>query len=439
MGIDGVLVQDLKLVRYPEYKDSGVEWLGEIPVGWEMKQGRRIHQCKKEINRQYQESTVLSLTLRGVVNNDLDNPEGLIPRDYKTYQLFNKNDLVFKLIDLENIKTSRVGIVHNNGIMSSAYIRICINQNHYIPKYYYYYYFNLYLLSLYNKIGAGVRSTLNPDDLLEINVLCFEKREQQRIAEFLDKKTSQIDQAVAQKEKMIELLKEYQQVTINNAVTKGLDCNVKLKPSGIDWLGDIPIGWEVKKLKYCCKINQQCLTETEDYDLLINYVDISSTNFEQGITKIENYRFKDAPSRARRKVKFGDTIISTVRTYLKAIDFISGEKSSLIFSTGFAVLSPYVMIYNKFFNYCIYSDHFIDQINQEATGVSYPAVTADKLIKLCILYPSSLLEQQRIADFLDKKTSQINESIKIQQQQIQKLKEYKATLINSAVTGKIRI
>ena len=118
-----------------EYKDSDVPWLGKIPAYWSLQRAKWHLKSKKEINTDGSCSDVLSLTLRGVVDNDQDNPEGLVPNDYRSYQIFEKNDLVFKLIDLENYKTSRVGLVHKRGIMSPAYIRVMTNSKMVSPEF----------------------------------------------------------------------------------------------------------------------------------------------------------------------------------------------------------------------------------------------------------------------------------------------------------------
>lgn len=112
------------LAPYPGYMDSGVPWLGNVPAHWDIRRGKWLFRSRKELNSDLRNTNILSLTLRGVVNNDPDNPEGLVPKDYGTYQLFAKGDLVFKLIDLENVRTSRVGLVHQDGIMSPAYVRL---------------------------------------------------------------------------------------------------------------------------------------------------------------------------------------------------------------------------------------------------------------------------------------------------------------------------
>ncbi len=198
-------------------KHSGVEWLGQIPKHWEIVKGKRLHKCPKILNVNNACKEVLSLTLRGVVDNDIENPEGLIPKDYATYQIFEKGDLVFKLIDLENISTSRVGLVHKRGIMSPAYIRLQIS-NKYHTKFVYYFYYSLYLNLVFNHIGSGVRQTLNSSDLLDIELPLPPLNEQRQIAEFLDKKCEKIDKAIRLIEQEINKMKEYKTSLIDKAV-----------------------------------------------------------------------------------------------------------------------------------------------------------------------------------------------------------------------------
>ena len=160
------------LQPYPAYKDSGVPWLGQVPRHWETHRCKQLFQYAKHPNADGQDTNVLSLTLRGVVNNNPDSPEGLIPKDYATYQRFKKDDLVFKLIDLENFKTSRVGLVHEDGIMSPAYIRLTQRGTGCI-RYFYYQFYDLWLRGVYNQLGAGVRATLGQKDLLEVGIIQF--------------------------------------------------------------------------------------------------------------------------------------------------------------------------------------------------------------------------------------------------------------------------
>lgn len=207
---------------YPGYKDSGIEWIGEIPKHWEIVRGKFILSHKKEINSEFQCNNLLSLTLSGVLRKDMSSDEGLRPSDYRTYQVFYPDNLVFKLIDLENIKTSRVGIVPEQGIMSPVYIRLEGKRNLH-ERYYFYQYYDLYKKHIFNFLGDGVRSSLNPSDLLEIPQSLPPIEEQRQITTFLDRKTQQIDQLISEEQQKIQLLKEYRQSLISEVVTGKTD------------------------------------------------------------------------------------------------------------------------------------------------------------------------------------------------------------------------
>lgn len=206
----------------------------------------------------------------------------------------------------------------------------------------------------------------------------------------------------------------------------------KYKDSGIAWLGEVPEHWEVRRLKYAVSINDESLLETTNGEFTFDYIDIESVQ-EGKIIKRTPLKFKDSPSRARRVVKNGDVIVSTVRTYLKAIVQIENTFNDLIVSTGFAVLRPGKLIDIRFLNYCARANTFIDEIVANSKGVSYPAITSSELSNIPILLPSPE-EQTAIARFLDYKLSKINRFIRKKKQLIKLLNEQKAAIINQAVT-----
>lgn len=199
-------------------KDSGIEWIGEIPVHWEIKRVSDYFKSTKSITTSGR-TDVLSLTLNGVIEKDLAKNKGLSPESYDTYQIFKKNDLVFKLIDLANYQTSRVGLLEKNGIMSSAYIRLS-NKKTISYKFSYYQFFDLYLRRVFNQLGGnGVRSTISKTDLLKIPFIYTNMQEQQNISNYLDRETLKIDTQHKLMKKKIALLKEYKQSLIYEAVT----------------------------------------------------------------------------------------------------------------------------------------------------------------------------------------------------------------------------
>lgn len=206
------------LMKDTKLKDSGIEWIWQIPNHWEKNRGKDVFKYLKKINKNLECKNVLSLTYNWVINKDYDSKAGLNPDSYETYQFVQKDDLIFKLIDLENIKTSRVGIVHEYGIMSSAYIRLRSNKRVF-NKFFYYLYFYYYKINLFNYLGGWVRSTINFSTLLEIPIIIPPRTEQIAISEYLDEKIGKIDEIIAKIDENIAILEEFRKTLINDAVT----------------------------------------------------------------------------------------------------------------------------------------------------------------------------------------------------------------------------
>ena len=208
----------------------------------------------------------------------------------------------------------------------------------------------------------------------------------------------------------------------------------KYKDSGIAWIGEIPEHWEIKRLKNVCSTNNASLSDKTSKEFEFNYVDIGSVSFELGIHKTEKYTFQNAPSRARKIARLGDIIVSTVRTYLRAIDIInSGEKEKYIYSTGFAILSPLKNILSEFMIYICRSEYFTNQVSIYSTGINYPSIN-DTALKMINIVMPTLSEQQTIAAYLDQKCGEIDELITLQEEMITKLQSYKQSVITEAVT-----
>jgi type I restriction enzyme S subunit len=208
---------------------------------------------------------------------------------------------------------------------------------------------------------------------------------------------------------------------------------LKYKDSGVEWLGVVPNHWAVSPLKSVATHNDEVLEETTGPDEEILYVDISSVNSVSGISQKDAMLFVDAPSRARRRVRDGDVIVSTVRTYLKAIARIRHAESNLIVSTGFAVIRPRPQLVPDFLGYLLTASFFIEQVIARSTGVSYPAINASELVAIPVLVPP-LPEQTAIASFLDAETAKIDELVAEQRRLIELLKEKRQAVISHAVT-----
>ncbi len=221
---------------------------------------------------------------------------------------------------------------------------------------------------------------------------------------------------------------------------------VELKPypeykdSGIPWLGKVPRGWGVHPIKHLAVINPDVLPETTPPDYAFRYIEISDVGTNELVNeKLEILTFAKAPSRARRRVELGDTILSTVRTYLKAVLYITEAFKDAIVSTGFAVLRPRSKIDPKLLGYLVQADSFIHQVIAESLGVSYPAISETRLGTLKVAFPLDKKEQRQIARFLDVKMNQIRTARRKIRREIELLQEYRTRLIADVVTGKLDV
>jgi len=414
----------LKYQKYPEYRDSGVEWLGEIPEGWEELANKYIFNLKKnQVGKNSFNYTLLSLTLNGIIKRDMENPQGKFPAEFDTYQVVKKGDFVFCLFDVE--ETPRcVGLSNFEGMITGAYTVMQPNNN-FDKRYLYYFYLNLDTNKRMKPLYTGLRNTISKDNFFSFKTFYPSLPEQTAIANFLDDKTAKIDRAVAQKEKLIALLKQRKQISIQNAVTKGLNPNVKLKDSGVEWIGDIPEHWEVKRLKYVLKIiSEKIISKSSD----LTYIGME--NIESKTGKWLN-RQTESEGLAN-KFQIGDILFGKLRPYLAKVHL---AEFNGICSTEFIV---YRSENPRYFKLLLISNYFIDFVNSSTYGAKMPRANSEWIGNQFIPLPP-LPEQKQIVEYIETQSAKIDKAISLQQKQIEKLKEYKTVLIDNAVTGKIKV
>ncbi|MBF0266898.1 MAG: restriction endonuclease subunit S [Gammaproteobacteria bacterium] len=427
---------------YAKYKDSGVEWLGEIPEEWEVK---KLKYLLTEVNIRSEtgSETLLSLSkYRGIIpKSSLEEKSGLA-KTLIGYKKVFKDTLVINKMQAVN---GLLGVSKVSGITSPDYsiYKTDINYNSidyigYLLK------LPLYL-SEYKKVVTGVMEgfiRLYTDDLYNIYAYLPSITEQTTIANFLDKKTAQIDQAIALKQKQIELLKERKQIIIQNAVTKGINPNVKMKDSGIDWIGEIPEHWDLKVMKYVIKdIGDVDHYMPETIDNGVPYVmtgDLKELVSEISFDSCKQVSHKDY-IRLSKKIKSskGDVIlaryatIGTVSYIDKNIDFLVSYSCVTIKPDPEKLIGLYLFYYFK-------SNSFAQQIQAHINTNTQGNVGTNDIRNVKIALPP-LSEQLMVVKFSQKESNKFDTLIMHQNKQIDKLKEYKSTLINSAVTGKIKV
>ncbi|TDE06741.1 restriction endonuclease subunit S [Flavobacterium hiemivividum] len=424
---------------YTKYKSSGISWLGDVPEHWSIK---RIKYVFKEQDKRSEiglEDLLSVSHYTGVTRKSDKVMNGDFMTNAKTlvgYKIVEKGDLVINIMLAWN---GSLGISKFDGITSPAY---CVYKSLIGGEKYFGYLFRTKNAQQeFKKQSTGIidsRLRLYTDKFFNIKTVIPSLEEQTAIAKFLDYKTAKIDRFIRKKKQLIKLLNEQKAGIINHAVTKGLDPIATMKDSSIEWLGNIPEHWGVKPLRNLVSLNDETLSEKTSPDYEIRYIDIGNVNSDGVVAEIVNYKFKDAPSRAKRIVKNGDVIISTVRTYLKAITQIKNDTDNLIVSTGFAVLRPRKLIISDFLNFAVRSNYFIETICSNSYGVSYPAINASQIMHFKIALPTEN-EQTEIVAYIEKETSQLNQLIQTIEKEIALTQEYRTALIAEAVTGKIDV
>lgn len=418
------------------YKESGIPWVGKIPKHWSVVRGVFLFFNEKTLNSELQCQERLALTMSGVIERDIEKNDGLNPADFRTYQIFQQDDLVFKLIDLDNLKTSRVGYVHKMGIMSSAYIRLIPKQGVF-SKFFYYQYFDLYLKHIFNFLGTGVRSTLNSDELLNIEVVFPPIHEQQAIADFLDKKTRQIEEFIAKKQKLITLLEEKKQTLINQCVTQGLDSSTPLKDSGVEWLGKIPTHWGKRKIKHIASTNIGLVySPNEITENGVNTTGIlRSNNIQEGKINYLNLIYIDSEKVGKKQIASIGDLLMCVRNGSEDLVGKTAKITQDNFSFG-AFMAVIRSPYNDYLYWIFQTNLLRKSIANFSVSIGIGQISQEDIKNFVFPFPP-LEEQKAIAEYLDTQIEKIDLAICKIKTQINLIKEYKTTLISEAVCGRV--
>ena len=423
-------------------KPSGIEWIGDIPDDWEVIKTKFLFNVYGGSTPKVNVSEYWGDKITWITPGELGDDIKIVLNSKRMLSEKGLNSCGATVVSKGSIIISNRAPI---GQVCLAGSELCTNQGckSLVAKIklscLFFYYFFKVQSEVLNMLGNGTTfMELSTSDLLNFKIPFPTIKEQQKIADYLDEKCGEIDATITKQKESIEKLKAYKQSLISETVTKGLDKSAPLKPSGIDYLGDIPSHWEIKKLKFVANFNQNTLPEDTDEQFELKYIDIGNVSSVDGIKEIQYFNFSNAPSRARRIVKYGDIIVSTVRTYLRAITSIKEDYDNCICSTGFAVITPKDNVQQDFVVYAIENESFIAQIIANSQGISYPAINVSQLENLKLAFPS-VKEQKEIVDFLKTKLLEIDLTINKKQNIIQKLDAYKKSLIFECITGKHKI
>lgn len=401
--------------RYDKYKDSGIAWIGEIPEHWELRKGKNLFKLR---NSKGNNNAILLAATQKYGMIPQSQVEGVVQvkqnTDLNTFKTVHKNDYVISLRSFQG----GFEMSEYEGVCSPAYqvfysTKPCCN-------YFFKYMFKSYgFVSQINAFTLGIREGKNIqyEDFSLMKLPLPTIQEQQSIATYLDQKCSEIDELITLQEEMITKLQSYKQSVITEAVTKGLDKNVPLKDSGIEWIGEIPEHWKITKIQYLAQLKS-------GYNLTTEEIKDSGLYPVYGGNGIRGYYDKYFLE--------GDyVLIGRQGALCGNINYSTGKS----WATEHAVVCyPKTKYITKWFGELLR----VMNLNQYSLAAAQPGLAVER-IKLLPIPIIPLSEQQSIANYLDKKCSEIDELISIKQQKIEKLKDYKKSLIFECVTGKRKV
>lgn len=426
----------MKLTPYPKYRDP--EWvnLENLPSHWDLLRNKYLFRISKEtVGKQADEYTLLSLTLKGIIPRDLDNPTGKFPAEFDSYQKVFPGDLIFCLFDIDETPRT-VGFSKKNGTITGAYTVVrCFSWMN--PEYLYFYYLFLDTHKGLRPFYTGLRKVIKPEVFLGLKTPVPPKKEQDQIVRFLNIKFAQIAKFIRNKHRLIKLLKEQKQAIINQAVTRGINLNVKMKPSGIDWLGDIPEHWEIRKLKNIGKgiigLTFSPSELSDESGILV----LRASNVKNGKVVLGNDIFvrKDIPSKLFVKL---DDILICSRSGSRAL---VGKSALIQQELKEATFGVFMTIYrssmNDFIYYVLNSSIFGFLAANFATS-TINQLTLKALHNLVIPFPPRD-EQLVIVDNIIEKTKDIDSAVDKTGREIDLIQEYRTRLISDVVTGKMDV
>lgn len=416
--------------RYREYKDSGVKWLGEIPSHWEVFRNKDIfHECKKSVGKNSNNYTLLSLSKKGVVIRNMDDG-GKFPAEFDTYKVVEPGDFIFCFFDVDETPRA-VGLSSEYGMITGAYT--VLRQSIANSQYLYYYYLSIDDAKALKPLYTGLRKTVPLNAFMSMQIFLPPKAEQDAIVRYLDSATSEIDKAIAMQQKMIDLLNERKQIIIQNAVTKGLDENVEMKESGVEWIGRIPKHWKVnplrKYLKVCSKRNMpdaQLLSVTREEGVIVRNIESKEENHNYIPDDLSNYKY----------VQKGQFVINKMKSWQGSYGVSNYDG---IVSPAYFVYD--LMYYNKeYFSLAIRSKKFSPFFSKYSKGIRIDQWDLmPEALKIIPFLEPPVEEQNAIVHFLEDIIPRINDNITNCQRQITLLQERKQIIINEVVTGKVRV
>jgi len=433
--------REVEISRFPvygKYKPSRFEWAAHIPATWQEKRAKFVFREIDERSSSGSEELLSVSHYTGVTPRATKDVNMFLAESYEGSKLCKKDDLV---INTMWAWMGALGVSNFDGIVSNAYgVYRLQKKSDYHPIYLNYLLRTKYYVGEYIKRSKGIHSSrwrLYPDSFLEISILIPSLAEQTAIVDFLDHKTTLINDFIARKERLIELLQEQKRVIINQAVTRGIDPDVRLKPSGVDWLGDIPDHWEVRPLKHSVTIiNGYAFNSSSYVDKGIPIIRIGDIGAEinwDNVKKVAKYL---SQTLTQFMIKKGDILLALTGATIGKSSVYNYKKEAFL-NQRVGVLRAR-NINQSFLSYILQSEGFTKSIELLCYGGAQENIGKNEIGSIITTVPPTQ-EQHAIIAFLENEILTINSLIAKATQEITLIKEYREALIAEAVTGKIDV
>ena len=415
-------------------KDSEIEWIGEVPEDWVISRIRAAFSEVQSKNHDGSEKNALKFKYGTIIQKSNFNAEEeeYVADTIKNYTIVEPDDIIINGLNLNfDFVSIRSGIVVEHGIITSAYLAIRPNKNIVFPKFANYLFRGYDNCKAFHNMGVGLRKTLNFDEFKHNVCLLPALPEQCQIVSFLEQKCSAIDTAIAKTQESIAKLEEYKKAVITKAVTKGLDPNVKMKDSGIEWIGEVPEEWNISQLRTKYSERKHKNSNGDEKNLLsLSYGNIvrKDINSNEGLLP-ESFN--------------GYNIIESHDIVMRLTD-LQNDKRSLrtglakergIITSAYVTLQPILKANSDYYHYLLHA-YDLAKVYYHMGGGLRQSLDYSELCRIKILVPSEI-EQRQIVDYIDQKCVDIDSLISKKKVAIEKWTEYKKSLIYYAVTGKI--
>lgn len=423
-------------VAYPEYKDSKIEWVGEIPSTWVINPAFVVftEECLKNVDGR--EQNVLSLSYGSIKRRDIASNSGLLPESFNTYQIVNNGDIILRLTDLQNDKKSlRVGRSTQKGIITSAYMKL-VSQPPLDSRYAYRLLHSYDTTKVFYGLGGGLRQSMKFDDFRRLPILVPSIEEQRTIAAFLDYETARIDSLIDKQQRLIELLKEKRQAVISHAVTKGLNPDAPLKDSGVEWLGQVPEHWRLPKLVQVSSRVGDGLHGTPRYADGTGFFFVNGNNLDNGIIRLGRTA-KEVPEEEclRHAVPLGCTsVLMSINGTIGNLALYQGEPIMLGKSAAYINCLP--VLKRDYLMYFLSGDDVSHYFDLELTGTTIANLSLNSIRQMKVCVPH-VEEQESISLFCRSNFERYGQLISKAMNAVSLMQERRTALISAAVTGKI--